>query len=133
MLYLDLLYSKAGYNEPKAVLITQHLWIIKENLGGQLYLMNGSDGFHLSIKYWLNTEQLIFWSNITCTWKTYFDDFVIFNPSKKLWSVAIASKHPLQSALLVSLSCLLLMLLTASFKIIFVNFISAVVNLLLKV
>ena len=43
---------------------------------------------------------------ITCTWNIdYFANFVKFSPNNKVWKIAVASKHLLQSALQLFLSC----------------------------
>lgn len=57
--------------------------------------MNSSDSFDvLSID--INDERLIYLSQtiITCTWKIYFADFVIFSLSNKVGQVGVASKGP---------------------------------------
>ena len=60
-LYRSILFS-AGNNEPIQGWYP-HLWIIKEKLGDQYYVMNDSDGFYLRISYYINIEQLISFSN----------------------------------------------------------------------
>ena len=56
--------------------------------------MNSSDSFDvLSID--INDERLIYLSQtiITCTWKRYFADMFISNPSNKVWKIVRASKR----------------------------------------
>ena len=60
--YIDLFYSQLAAMSPYKG-DTPHLWIIKEKLGDQYYLMNDSDGFYLRISYYINIERRISFSN----------------------------------------------------------------------
>ena len=57
--------------------------------------MNYSAGFNYV--YRIDINIYLAQTNITCTWKIYFADFVIFSPSNKVWQVVVASKYAVQA------------------------------------
>ena len=68
-------------------MILQYLWIIKDNLGDQHYVMKDSDGSICKYRIDTNIEQLISLSNkqnLLLQKIAYFANLVNFSPSNKV-------------------------------------------------
>lgn len=76
-------------------LMQPSLWITKEKTWGSAYAINESDGFDLHVWYWFKyrINYNLFQTNITCTLKRSFADFVISRRSNNVWKLVDAGKQ----------------------------------------
>ena len=99
--YTNLVYSKTTMSPwAHARVIPLYLWIMKDKLGNQRYQWPCWFLFTYILLIWIQSDWCLAQTNITCTWKMYFQVTTIprkkllSSPRNKVWQVVVASTKP---------------------------------------